>query len=99
MTDMPSRADFAAHTGEPFLIRFDSGETLPLTLAAVRDLGEHVMNDVTIESFALDFHGPLQPVLPQQTYPLQHATLGELLIFIVPIGPGEGVMQYEAVFG
>lgn len=99
MTDLPSRADFAAHTGEPFLIRFDSGETLPLTLAAVRSLGDHVMDGSTIESFALDFHGPLQPILPQQTYPLQHATLGELLIFIVPVGPDEGVMQYEAVFG
>ena len=99
MSEMPSRADFAAHTGEPFLIRFDSGETLPLTLATVRNLGDHKMGDATIESFALDFHGPLQPILSQQTYPLQHATLGELLIFIVPVGPDAGVMQYEAVFG
>jgi len=34
----------------------------------------------------------------QQTYSMTHSQIDELLIFLVPIGPGEGGMRYEAVF-
>lgn len=50
-------------------------------------------------SFSLVFRGPLQPVLPQRIYRLEHAALGPLEIFLVPIGPDEQGMRYEAVFG
>jgi hypothetical protein len=57
--------------------------------------------------FAVLFHGPIEPVLPQGIYRLQHAQLGELELFIVPVGPDDPsgpekqptVMRYEAVFG
>ena len=48
--------------------------------------------------FSLVFRGPLEPVLPQATYNLEHAELGALDVFLVPIGPGHGGMQYQAVF-
>lgn len=57
--------------------------------------------------FSVLFHGPLEPVLPQGIYRLEHESLGELQLFIVPIGPDEPsapdkrptAMRYEAVFG
>ena len=46
--------------------------------------------------FALMFAG--QVSLPQTIHKLQHPELGTLDIFLVPIGPGEKGLQYEAIF-
>jgi hypothetical protein len=51
------------------------------------------------DPFSIIFRGPLEPVLPQRIYPLENQELGTLDLFIVPIGPDESGMQYEAVFG
>ena len=48
--------------------------------------------------FSLVFRGPLEPILPQQIYRFEHDALGAFDLFIVPIGPDESGMQYEAVF-
>jgi hypothetical protein len=48
--------------------------------------------------FSLVFRGPLQPVMPQRTYRIEHADLGELDIFLVPIGRDPQGVRYEAVF-
>jgi hypothetical protein len=58
------------------------------------------------QPFSVLFHGPLEPVLPQAIYRLEHDRLGVLELFIVPIGPDEpsgpetpsAAMRYEAVF-
>jgi len=34
----------------------------------------------------------------QQTYQLSHPGLGELHLFMVPVGPGENGMRYEIIF-
>lgn len=57
--------------------------------------------------FSVLFHGPIEPVLPQRVYRLEHDDLGQLELFIVPVGPTEPsgpgarptAMRYEAVFG
>jgi hypothetical protein len=51
-----------------------------------------------LEHFAILFRGPLAPFLPQRTYRVEHEKLGSLDIFLVPLGPDEEGMQYEAVF-
>jgi hypothetical protein len=48
--------------------------------------------------FSAVFLGPAEPVLPQQIYRLENATLGCLEIFLVPIGRDERGVRYEAVF-
>jgi hypothetical protein len=50
------------------------------------------------DQFSIIFRGPLQPVLPQRIYAFQHETLGAFDLFIVPIGPDEAGMRYEAIF-
>jgi hypothetical protein len=49
--------------------------------------------------FSIVFRGPLQPVLSQGIRHIEHNGLGELDLFLVPIGPDETGMRYEAVFG
>ena len=49
--------------------------------------------------FSLLFLGPVEPVLPQRIYRLTHDTVGEIEIFIVPVGRDENGTTYEAVFG
>jgi hypothetical protein len=50
------------------------------------------------QPFSLTFRGPHHPELPQAIYRLEHAELGPLEIFVVPIGKDAGSMLYEAVF-
>jgi hypothetical protein len=48
--------------------------------------------------FSVVFRGVMAPVLPQGTYHFTHAELGELDLFLVPIGPDSEGMRYEAAF-
>jgi hypothetical protein len=48
--------------------------------------------------FALVFRGPPEPCLEQQIFTLDHDKMGTLQIFLVPIGPDEKGMRYEAIF-
>jgi hypothetical protein len=63
----------------------------------------------TVERFALQPHAPRTAPftllfdgpygLPQRIYRLEHATLGQMELFLVPIAPGrDGAARYEAVF-
>ena len=56
--------------------------------------------------FSVLFHGPLEPVMPQGVYRLEHERFGALELLIVPVGPdvpapdeAPTAMRYEAVFG
>ncbi len=50
------------------------------------------------EIFSLLFHGPAGFFLPQGIYRLKHGDLGELDLFLVPVGQDQQGFQYEAVF-
>lgn len=72
------------------------GPRIELRLASVGAAGAGLPGKR--EPFSLVFEGPLSPILAQQTYRLAHSALGVLDVFLVPIGPQGGAMQYEAVF-
>jgi hypothetical protein len=42
-------------------------------------------------------HAPRDRLVPQQTWSLRHPALGELALFLVPLGPDDDGMRYEAV--
>ena len=44
------------------------------------------------------FRGGGDVALPQRTYRMEHAEIGTFEIFLVPIGPDEKGLRYEAVF-
>lgn len=48
--------------------------------------------------FSLVFRGPAAPGLAQGIHRLTHAELGELDLFLVPLGPDAEGMRYEAAF-
>jgi len=50
------------------------------------------------EPFSIVLRSAMETALEQQTYRVAHSELGELDIFLVPIGPDKTGMRYEAVF-
>ena len=68
----------------------------PLTL----ELFEVTEGDSTSaqEHFSLVFRGPHDRVLSQGMCRMEHAELGAVVLFIVPIGPDSQGMRYQAVF-
>lgn len=85
---------FEPRVGEAFVIAAESA-TVELGLHSALALGEWPGGR---QPFSLTFRGPPEPELPQAIYRLEHADLGALEIFIVPIGKDAGGMLYEAVF-
>ena len=49
--------------------------------------------------FALIFRAAPDARLPQQTYRLEHATLGAMDLLLVPVAADEKGRYYEAIFG
>lgn len=50
------------------------------------------------ESWSLEFRGPAEFVFEQGMASLDHDRFGRLDLMIVPLGPRDGEMSYEAVF-
>ena len=93
-----SRQRFADYLGTEFTVMVQNSQVVSLTLTEVKPLGSRETGELTIESYSLLFEGPTSPMLPQSGFQFVHAHLGELVIFIVPLGPRSGVMRYEAIF-
>jgi hypothetical protein len=89
--------DFFGRVGEGFRVATSEAE-IGLVLAEVTDLSRRDAPGPHRAPFSLIFRGPFRPVLVQRIWPLEHAALGRLEIFLVPIGPDETGMRYEAVF-
>ena len=85
--------------GEPFRLVAPEGGGLDLRLTEVTPLSSASAAPGSERvPFALYFHGPRTPWARQATYRLEHEVLGALEIFLVPLGPDEHGMRYEAVF-
>jgi hypothetical protein len=92
----PTVATFEGHEGETFSVR-DSAPPVAMTLATVTTWGRPFRSGAR-QPFTLLFHGPLEPVLPQAVYHLDHEAVGAVDLFLVPLGPDQEAMRYEAVF-
>lgn len=93
---------FAGHVGSRFRILIEGREPLELELYEVARYEENPDYAARKKPFSLLFSGPLEPILPQATYALEHGTLDRMEIFLVPIGPDpsrkQSGMRYEAAF-
>jgi hypothetical protein len=87
---------FRPTVGQTYEVVFPDGR-LPLTLAEARPLGTAVKPGMRAP-FALTFRGKPGLRLPQYTYRLENAALGELDIFIVQIGDDAEGAKFEAIF-
>jgi hypothetical protein len=79
---------------EVFAVRVGDS-TLELRLSEVAAKSHH---SPVRQAFSLLFTGPSTPVLSQGTYELQHAAVGEVALFLVPIGADADGARYEAIF-
>ena len=79
----------------PFQVEVPGGEPLTLELFAV----EEKNYGPQFEQFSVMFRGgPANAHLSQAIYALEHAKLGRIELFLVPVGPDAKGMRYEAVF-
>lgn len=98
--DQLTAGDFRPCLEQEFELRLPPGETLPLTLIEVGDLGRLPQGAPVAgrRPFSLLFRAPGPGYLPQAIYLLVHPRMGELEIFLVPLGPDGRGMCYQAVF-
>jgi hypothetical protein len=82
--------------GQDFRVHLGQEAGLDLKLTSVTPLGAE--SGYRRQPYSLLFAGPLTPILPQAIYPLRNESMGELEIFLVPLGPQGQAMRYEAIF-
>jgi hypothetical protein len=51
-----------------------------------------------VVAFSVIFRGPLEQPFGQGMYPIRHARMGQVDLFLVPVGREADGMRYEAVF-
>jgi hypothetical protein len=93
-SDVFAHARFHAAIGTDFAVMDARGEqvVLVLRLAEVNPRPA----PAGYEQFSALFRAPVSPLLPQATYAIRHATLGEMPLFIVPIASEADGATYEA---
>ena len=94
MTELPSRSAFADCLGNTFRIRASEEKEETVTLIEVKKLG----NSGPREQFSVLFRGGQGDYLRQKTYRMEHEGLGRMELFLVPLGPDDQGMLYQAVF-
>jgi hypothetical protein len=87
-------ASFSEHLNTKFRIYANDSTPVEAELVEAEDLGTTPRQ----ERFSLIFHGPLEPFLVQQTYKIEHDRMGQLTLFLVPIGRDDKGFSYQAVF-
>lgn len=98
MADLFRSNDFTPYLNQTFRVLLEGTEPISLELVEVMEAGASTGSDARIP-FSLFFLGPVSSqYLTQRIYRLEHSQIGALDIFLVPLGPEEGRMRYEAVF-
>ena len=98
MSQPLSSKDFQPHLHTIFRILLKPDQYLDLTLVEVNELSSQARPNERCP-FSLIFLSPgIRDYLSQRIYILEHEKLEQLDIFLVPIGPDEKGMRYEAVF-
>jgi hypothetical protein len=82
------RETYEQRVGERFRLAPAGGPPFDAVLSACGD---------TPPGFSLLFHGPAEPWWPQGIFRVEHADLGTEDVFLVPLGPDDRGMRYEAV--
>ncbi|HLO77849.1 MAG TPA: hypothetical protein VK196_15440 [Magnetospirillum sp.] len=91
-------ATFTPHLNETFSSQTEGGEGLEFTLYQASAMPASDYPGKERDPFQLRFSAPSLNMLPQAIYRLQHATLGEIDVFLVPIRPEGDHYCYQAVF-
>lgn len=93
-----SADNFSRQLNTKFTVKVESGEPVELELVEVAVRKNDSNEQVGMERFSTFFRGRQDQFLPQQTYDFHHTDLGEMQIFLVPIGLDGKGYRYEAIF-
>jgi hypothetical protein len=88
---------FASRANEAFALEVGEA-SVDLTLVQVSKLTPHPYPGMRRAPFRLLFKCPKLTILPQKIYSFRNATMGQLSIFIMPIGRDKDGILYEAIF-
>ena len=92
-----SLAAFKSQIDTTFLINHE-GSKVKVKLIDVTNLATRKQSEKGKEGFSLLFHGPEDTILKQNTYLIEHETLGMFSFLIVPINrKNKPAPHYEAV--
>lgn len=88
---------FGGCVNDTFSAQLD-GMQVEFVLVEARPLPVHNAAQATRAPFSLLFRNTAPVLFPQQVYPMRHARLGDVGIFLVPIAQERGGFLYQAVF-
>lgn len=94
--DEIQRETFAPHVKQTFKVSVED-VAFDAELIDVSPLGETI-GPKGRRAFSLVFRGPLDAFIEQRICKVEHGELGTMELFLVPIGPDDEGMKYEAVF-
>jgi hypothetical protein len=96
LADIKDVSVFAEHVGSIFRFEIGPDQFASATLVDASELGPGGSGGAASERvpFSLLFEYDRDTVLSQKVYPVTHDQIGELTLFLVPVGPG----QMESVF-
>src|SRR4051812_2932549 len=94
LTEKITKEMFRESVNTKFRLKAETSDPVELELVELTESSSSPKH----EQFALLFHGPQDHFLQQMIYPMEHEKLGELELFLVPIGRNQNGFQYEAVF-
>jgi hypothetical protein len=89
---------FAGRVGESFTIAPLGGEPIDVVLSECQEKPESGPPDGRVP-LSLVFHAEGTGYYKQQIFTIVHGELGEFALFLVPLGPSEHGMAYQAVIG
>ena len=89
---------FSEHLGSTFNIHPDDTEQVDVELISATGLGGSTGEEISRQPFSIVFRGPGDVLLPQRIHKMQHDKIGSFELFLVPIGPDEKGLRYEAIF-
>jgi hypothetical protein len=100
MLDQLSRSTFAEFVGSMFRMEIDGERAVDVELIECTSLASTgpKRGEANREPFSLIFRAPLEVRVPQRIYRISREKIPAIDIFLVPIGPDERGMRYEAIF-
>lgn len=88
---------FAGRANETFDLAMGES-SMSVTLVEVQPLPPHAFPGMGRSPFSLVFRSGSPVLLPQKVYRLKNAALGEVDMFLVPVGRDVSGVLYQAVF-
>jgi hypothetical protein len=94
VSELLTKEAFAENLNTKFRIPMQSSSAAELELIEVVE----ARSTSRQQQFSVFFRGPSEYLLPQATYHMEHEKMGEMDLFIVPVGREQEGFRYEAVF-